>query len=52
MVAHDIVEWHPIDDFFAFALAGTIYIEAFRSNTSGRHPGAMDGRHRGSGCMG
>ena len=38
--------------FFAFALAGTIYIEAFRSNTSGRHPGAMDGRHRGSGCMG
>ena len=41
-----------IDDFFAFALAGTIYAEAFRDNTSGGYPGAMDGRDRGSGCMG
>ena len=43
---------HAIDDFFAFALAGTIYAEAFRDNTSGGYPGAMDGRDRGSGCMG
>lgn len=38
--------------FFAFALAGTIYAEAFRDNTSSEYPGAMDGRDRGSGCMG
>lgn len=38
--------------FFAFPLAGTIYAEAFRDNASGGYPGAMDGRDRGSGCMG
>lgn len=38
--------------FLLFTLAGTIHAEAVRGNTSSRYPGAMDGRHRDSGCMG
>ena len=41
-----------IYDFLAFALAGTVYAEAVRGNASGGYLGAMDGRDRGSGCMG
>lgn len=43
---------YAIYDFLAFALAGTVYAEAFRGNASGGYLGAMDGRDRGSGCMG
>ena len=38
--------------FLLSLLPEPFIFEAFRSNTSGRHPSAMDGRHRGSGCMG
>lgn len=38
--------------FLLSLFAGTVYAEAFRGNASGGYLGAMDGRDRGSGCMG